>query len=66
MSDNHEWPKEAPRDADYQTFTRDHDEEDATRIFVERHGVEPEWVWESDDGLLRLGPEPVMTPTPTN
>jgi hypothetical protein len=58
MTDNHDWPEGAPRHAPYHAFTADHDEEAAAEQYRQRHGEDPEWVFEYRDGLLRLGPVP--------
>ena len=55
MTDNH-WPEHAPTDGDYLTFTAGHDEDKAAARYREKHGTDPEWLFESDDGLLRAGP----------
>jgi hypothetical protein len=59
----HAWPEGAPRNVLYMTFTADYDEEKATRLFRDRHGADPEYIFETADalGMLWLGPIPPYT-----
>lgn len=47
-----------PAGAVWLGFTRDHDEDDAARVFERRFGLRPRFVFDAVGGLLFVGPVP--------
>lgn len=47
-----------PAGAVWLGFTRDHDDDDAARVFERRFGLRPRFVFDALGGLLFVGPVP--------